>query len=312
MTSLFKRLFVRPREAISAPDYLSRFGGFWTDTRGTRAELERLRREDVVDDEEARLLQFWIDNGYVVLPHVLDEPDVAAVQRAIDRAIDTGSRQMTYWDETGKQQGPARRDKLGAAECKVIDVHANLPEVQAAIFAPRLARFLELVMRSKAIAFQTLYFEHGSEQGVHQDTAFVYVEPALEFMASWIALEDIQPGSGELMYYPGSHRLADALFGHPPGKALLPGDPAAPTYSAQLARRCESAGLTLEHFRPRRGDALIWAADLAHGGSARRGTHTRRSLVTHYCPLHRRPPYATGSLFAPTVLPNGHAILSQT
>ena len=24
---------------------------------------------------------------------------------------------------------------------------------------------------------------------------------------SWIALEDVQPGSGELMVYPGSHRL---------------------------------------------------------------------------------------------------------
>jgi len=34
----------------------------------------------------------------------------------------------------------------------------------------------------------------------------------MEFAASWIALEDIQPGSGELEYYKGSHKLDDYVF----------------------------------------------------------------------------------------------------
>ena len=119
-------------------------------------------------------------------------------------------------------------------------------------------------------------------------------------------------GSGELIYYPGSHRLPDMLFGQPPGKALLPGDPASDTYSARLAQHCEAAGLKLEHFLPRRGDALVWTADLVHGGSARHTQATRRSLVTHYCPAHRRPPYARGTQLKPTQVVGGHYVLSQT
>jgi hypothetical protein len=37
----------------------------------------------------------------------------------------------------------------------------------------------------------------------------------MRLMASWVALEDIQPDSGELEYYVGSHTLEDYLFdGH--------------------------------------------------------------------------------------------------
>jgi ectoine hydroxylase-related dioxygenase (phytanoyl-CoA dioxygenase family) len=309
---LFKKAFGSTSAATPAPaQFLSPFGGFWTDTREALVELQSAVHDRTVDAAEAELLKFWIANGYAVIPGVLDATSIKRVQSAIDTAIDTGSRQMTYWDKSGKHEGPARRDQLAAAECKVIDVHANLPAVQEAIFAPKLARFFELVMRSKATAFQTLYFENGSEQGFHQDTAFVYVDPPLEFVASWIALEDIQAGSGELIYFPGSHRLPDLLFGNPPSKAMPPGDPAGADYSARLSDRSLAAGLAQASFLPKAGDALIWAADLVHGGSARKQQRTRRSLVTHYCPIHRQPPYASHG-GTRVDLPNGHRILSLT
>jgi ectoine hydroxylase-related dioxygenase (phytanoyl-CoA dioxygenase family) len=34
----------------------------------------------------------------------------------------------------------------------------------------------------------------------------------MRLVASWVALEDIQPDSGELEYYIGSHTLDDYLF----------------------------------------------------------------------------------------------------
>jgi len=34
----------------------------------------------------------------------------------------------------------------------------------------------------------------------------------VELLASWNALEDIQPGSGELVYYPKSHLFPEFLF----------------------------------------------------------------------------------------------------
>ena len=37
-----------------------------------------------------------------------------------------------------------------------------------------------------------------------------------------VALEDVSPGSGELIYYPGSHKLDDFLFGDEQSKAWIP------------------------------------------------------------------------------------------
>jgi hypothetical protein len=43
-------------------------------------------------------------------------------------------------------------------------------------------------------------------------------------------------------------------------------------------------------FHPKKGDALIWHADLVHGGSPRTlAGVTRQSLVTHYAPVDVDP-----------------------
>jgi ectoine hydroxylase-related dioxygenase (phytanoyl-CoA dioxygenase family) len=139
----------------------------------------------------------------------------------------------------------------------------------------------------------------------------VYVDHPLEFVASWIALEDVQPGSGELIYYPGSHRLPDRIFAGGT-KALRQGDPAADNYSGELTDRCVRAGLVETAFLPKRGDVLFWAADLAHGGAVRSSDRTRKSLVTHYCPIQRRPPYATWGITQKKILQGGHAVMSAT
>ena len=45
-------------------------------------------------------------------------------------------------------------------------------------------------------------------------------------------------------------------------------------------------------FRPKKGDVLLWHADLVHGGAPReRAELTRQSLVTHYCPVNVDPEF---------------------
>ena len=68
-----------------------------------------------------------------------------------------------------------------------------------------------MIFDDSPLLFQSLSFEKGSQQGMHQDTAYIVVDSPLELAASWIALQDVEPGSGELMYYEGSHRLPEYL-----------------------------------------------------------------------------------------------------
>ncbi len=114
----------------------------------------------------------------------------------------------------------------------------------------------------------------------------------MHFVASWIALEDIRPDTGELFYYPRSQRLDDFIFPKSGGKALLPGDVVGRGYSTSLEEACLAAGLSKATFVPKKGDVLFWAADLVHGGSPRLTATTRRSFVNHYCPKSATVPYA--------------------
>ena len=106
----------------------------------------------------------------------------------------------------------ASADKFACREAKVLDLHVRLRIAQELIFALPIMDFLSDVFREEPVAFRTLYFENGSQQGAHQDTAFVYTEPSFRFAASWIALEDVGAGTSELFYYPRSHKLHDLLF----------------------------------------------------------------------------------------------------
>jgi ectoine hydroxylase-related dioxygenase (phytanoyl-CoA dioxygenase family) len=98
-------------------------------------------------------------------------------------------------------------------------------------------------------------------------------------------LEDIKEGSGPLIYYAGSHKWP----------VILPGDAGAPLASGGAPHEhyhmlekawemeIEKRGAEPVQFLPRKGEALIWDANLWHGGAPQTDrTLTRHSQVTHY------------------------------
>jgi ectoine hydroxylase-related dioxygenase (phytanoyl-CoA dioxygenase family) len=113
----------------------------------------------------------------------------------------------------------------------------------------------------------------------------------MRFAGCWVALEDVKPGSGELEYYPGSHKFEEFLW-NGRNKLMPPDDPDHAKYLEQLHTQAKAHGCERKRFNPRKGDALLWAADLAHGGALQTTPGlTRRSLVTHMCPEEDKPQY---------------------
>ena len=53
-------------------NFLSPFGGFWTDTQDAGHRIHALQSTGNIDEQEAERLSFWVANGYVVIPAVLD------------------------------------------------------------------------------------------------------------------------------------------------------------------------------------------------------------------------------------------------
>ena len=100
----------------------------------------------------------------------------------------------------------------------------------------------------------------------------------------WIALEDIEPGAGPLMYKPGSHRLPVLTMRDVGVNSDIPTDEDYERhYVPRFAERLEAANLPTRTLTIKKGQAFVWAANLAHGGSAITNPEsTRRSLVVHF------------------------------
>ena len=100
----------------------------------------------------------------------------------------------------------------------------------------------------------------------------------------WVALEDIGEGAGPLEYYPGTHRwpiLYNEQIGLRVGRSGRSVSQEA--YHNVWERMVRTANIKPEFFHARKGDALIWAANLLHGGSRQSDPNlTRWSQVTHY------------------------------
>jgi phytanoyl-CoA hydroxylase len=100
--------------------------------------------------------------------------------------------------------------------------------------------------------------------------------------ASWIALEDVNPNSGPLYYYKGSHKVKKFNFGNgiffDGNSTKNPDD-----FALYLDAECKKLKLEKHDLIVKKGDVLIWHAALAHGGRAINDNHlTRKSFVSHY------------------------------
>jgi phytanoyl-CoA hydroxylase len=276
----------------TAPTYRSDFGGLWTDRSDAEDQIERLRAAGEITEHQAEQLRFWIDNGYIILEAAVPMDAIDRFHSDIARAFDDGDERLLIHTPDNPHGRDPLRAGMSTVNARVIDSFAYYDAARDLLLAEPIADWLRLFFEDDPMLFQSLSFDRGSQQGMHQDTAYVVVSSPLELAASWIALEDIQEGSGELMYYEGSHKLPEYKFSGKykhwnPGRD---GKEQHHEWAALLNENAEKLGMSRKTFLPKKGDVLIWSADLVHGGTpARNDELTRRSLVGHYCPRRLEP-----------------------
>ncbi|HEX3990856.1 MAG TPA: phytanoyl-CoA dioxygenase family protein [Acetobacteraceae bacterium] len=271
-------------------------GGLWIDSGDASDRIRGRYETGQITEHQAALLEAFVCNGYVVMPAVVPDSVLQAAATDLERGYRGEIPQLRFQcDALGHGSGPWRPEMLSEAT-KALDIHYCSKPIRQLIFTPAIAAFLALIFESKALASQTLGFLRGSADAIHQDTAYVPYTCPTSFAASWIALEDVSPGGGELFYHPGSHRLPDFRYDgkfksqHEAMRANsnLEGNQAA-NHQRSLLDNANRFGLERKQFAAKRGDVLIWHADLVHGGSPVSERLTRKSIVTHYCPRHHAP-----------------------
>ena len=195
--------------------------------------------------------------------------------------LDLGEAARTLCDEAAAEMD-RRFTRTGASRLQ--DAWLRSRAVRRLALDAQLARLLRLAYGRPSFPFQTLNFRMGTEQAVHAEAVHFHSAPERFMCGVWIALEDIGPGAGPLLYRPGSHRLPVlTMRGAGVNHARPSYDDYRRTYLPALASRLDAAGLPTEPAVLRRGEALVWTANLAHGGAPITDHNaTRRSLVVHH------------------------------
>ncbi len=212
-------------------------------------------------------LEHWIDNGYLILPKFFSDSTVDQVNRETQDLIATHAVDFDYTNS------------------RVMNIWRKSNTARACITDSKLRDVLSTLLGKKVVPFQSISFLKGSRQKTHSDFIHMSTEPHGYLIAIWIALEDIQADSGPLHYYPGSHRLPYVMgedFDHS-SNSLVVGDDLYGNYEKKIAAVVEERQLQKKVFLARKGDVLIWHANLLHGGEpVTNPDATRKSLVAHY------------------------------
>lgn len=226
----------------------------WTDS----PFLEEALTASGLPPAKAELVRRFARDGYLIFDLDVDDIDEVATRIAED----------------------LRPLYVNAEHRRVQDAWTFHADVKRLAILPQVLDLLRLLYRREPIPFQTLNFEVGTEQKAHSDIVHFYSVPARYMCGCWVALEDIDADNGPLFYYPTSNRLPDYHL----LEIGLPGiHDAYPYYEEFVEKLVEAKALRRLEVNVRRGQALLWAANLLHGGSPIRDrSRTRQSQVTHY------------------------------
>lgn len=249
----------------------------WLDRPDAETRIDARLAAGEITAPEAELCRSWSRNGFVTLEGFRTTSTVDRVWSAVEDAVRSG--------RVGVPLEEMRED--GPYEGRLLDLHLEVPQLGEIASHPRTLALVELLLGTDVRPLQTLAFFAGSEQAAHSDSVHMTTYPESFLAGAWTAMETIEPDSGPLVYYPGSHRLpfySSRDVGITVRESLFDCYGAySRKYEPFIQSLIEREGLEPAVFTPRQGSVLLWHANLLHGGSPRQTpSRSRKSVVCHY------------------------------
>ncbi|MEO1084548.1 MAG: phytanoyl-CoA dioxygenase family protein [Acidobacteriota bacterium] len=258
----------------------------WIDRPDALRDIQARAAHGDLSTCDAELLRFFAEQGYCVFDMGVEPALLDAVQADVDRLWRERPRDVAYaYDGPARRLAEAEEARERRTRYRLHDIHSHAESAMRLYLLPRIHRLVDLMFGEPSVAIQSLYFEYGSQQTLHRDSVVVPTEEPGHLVAAWIALEDIEPDSGALVYVPGSHLLP--CFETAPGEFMFDGRRMGGdvverglAFEAEQERRC---GLEPKVFAAKKGQVLIWHGALRHGGSpVVDESLTRKSFVVHF------------------------------
>ena len=211
----------------------------------------------------------WDRDGYLILDAVVPESTIDAIVAETDDL---------YRDLPEPQREV--EDGVMYSWNRIMDAWRINDNVKSLALSPTVLDVLEDLYDRKPLPFQTLNFRVVTQQPAHSDTIHFNSDPPGFMCGVWVPMEDIDMDNGPLVYYPGSHKLPEVNM----QDVGVEPDPSQYThYERYIANLIQEHGLEPDYGTIKRGQALIWSANILHGGAPQRDMNrTRKSQVTHY------------------------------
>lgn len=257
----------------------------WLDQPDYKSRIEEKLKSKEITEDEASVLLGWATDGFLALRGAVEDSLIDALWRDEQRAWQERPACKILSEGVGvtmlKDSKP--KEELLHHHYRLMDFH-NLSEAGANVMMhPTIIRMLTLIFGESVIAMQSLLFEYGSEQHLHQDFPYVHSGIPSHLIGGWVACEPADAENGSLLYYPGSHRIP--LFDFGEGSVLFKNDDPkkVDAFEEYLSRECAKSPRKPLILDAKKGDVLLWHGALVHGGSITQvKERTRRSFVTHY------------------------------
>ncbi len=287
LKDLFGKRASTPAGPLAADGQLA--SDLWVDQPDALARLQARRKKGEISYDHADGLTHFIERGYLSFAAGLPDRVLDGIQEDVERVWREKPADLAF-ARTGAMRSFALADEAADRKpsYRIADLHSHSEAALDLYLHRPIFEYVDLILGQTGVATQSLFFEYGSQQGLHRDPVFVQTKPPSHLFAAWVALEDIGPRCGPLVYVPGSHRLPYYQF--EPGQFLFDQARYGEKESAAMAefdrRQAEERGLKPEVFTCKRGDVLIWHASLLHGGSpVEDPSLTRKSFVIHFSTL---------------------------
>lgn len=236
----------------------------WTESPFFEAELKAA----AISDEDKAFVKSFADEGYIIFDPCLDESLIDSLNQSLAPSFEK------LEDDDGKRIQDAWTFNEHVRRIAVSDVICNK---------------LRLLYQREPVPFQTLSFPVGTQQKTHSDMVHFNSIPQRFMCGVWVALEDITNDNGPLHYYPGSHKLPfyDMIDLGVKASDHIETKKAIMAYAVDYVNFIEAMikalGLTKKVLNIKKGQALIWSANLLHGGEKiNTPGASRHSQVTHY------------------------------
>ncbi|QHW00782.1 phytanoyl-CoA dioxygenase family protein [Spirosoma endbachense] len=231
----------------------------WVESPFFNRELQQVNLDPVLAEQIRR----YAEDGYLIFDPEIEESVLDDARREVE---------PLYGNELRKQ-----------------DAWKTVSAVRTIATAPKIMEMLRVLYRREPIPFQTLNFPVGTQQRTHSDSIHFNSIPQRFMCGVWVALEDVRPDNGPLHYYPGSHKLPfyDLIdMGLKGSEAQTVEEIYGGTYKKyeeRLDEIIQAHGLKKETLNMPKGKAIIWSANLLHGGEKiLTPGSSRHSQVTHY------------------------------